>query len=80
MPVLWFEEHVVADESVGALVRIILLMPLVGEILGIILVLLAIILMAVPFIKRHHKELQENDLKPVELIQISPENLPLMKN
>lgn len=78
MPIIWFEQHVLADESLGRSVRLMLAGPMIGEIMGIVTVLIAITLMAFSFVKKEKKELDEKSPKSVELTEIPAESYPLM--
>lgn len=83
MPVLWFEQHVVASKTVSNLVKIILAAPLAGQILGVILVIIGVAcLLASCYCKHHEYEIANSDPSKTENARTTklPERLPLVKN
>ena len=82
MPVLWFEQHVVADESLANLVKLLILAPTIGQILGMILVLTGLtLIICACFCKRekHVSQLINKQKTENQMTTILPESLPLVK-
>jgi hypothetical protein len=83
MPVLWFEQHVVADDSLAYLVKLILAASTAGQILGIVFVMIGVtlILFACPCTRdKFAVKAVEKQKTETQMTTIIPESLPLMKN
>lgn len=82
MPVLWFEQHVVASKNVVNIVKLVLGAPLAGEILGIIFVIIGTTLLLVSCCKRDQKETPSTNKSKTDFQKTSNlgESLPLVKN
>lgn len=83
MPVLWFEQHVVASKTISNLVKLILAVPLIGQVLGALLLLFGIVLvLSVCCCNNDQYEipLTENSKTENQKTTNLPETLPLMKN
>lgn len=83
MPVLWFEQHVVADESLASLVKVILAAPMAGQVLGIVFVMIGVTLLFFACTFTRDKFVitpVENQKTGTQTKTIIPESLPLMKN
>jgi hypothetical protein len=82
MPVLWFEQHVVATRTVSNLVKIILAAPTTGQIFGVAVAIIGIALLLAAFLKDSLNsevvadQMKTESQKPTNL----PESLPLMKH
>lgn len=82
MPVLWFQQHVAASEDITNIIKLILIMPAAGQILGLILVIFGILLTLSSFLSHNpkHKFLPDTELINVEQkVTTLPEALPLIK-
>lgn len=85
MPILWFEQHVVASSTIAQLVMLILAAPTAGQVLGVIFVIIGIILALSAFMCKR----EEFDVPPASTDKLKtetqittnlPETRPLMKN
>lgn len=85
MPILWFEQHVVASSTIAQLVKVILAAPTIGQVLGGIFVIIGIILVLLAFMCKREEfnaPLASTDKLKTET-QITtnlPETRPLMRN
>lgn len=81
MPILWFEQHIVATKTVSNVVKLILAAPTAGQILGVIFAIIGITLTFLScFRKRVVFAPQMSNKSKTESQKINlPENLPLMK-
>lgn len=78
MPVLWFEQHVMATKTVSNLVQLILIAPAAGQVLGAIFLLLGVMLCLSTCLCNKVPQLDKKteSRKTTHL----PESSPLMKN
>lgn len=80
MPVLWFEQHVVATEKVGSIVKLILAAPLAGQILGVVFVIIGIATTLTSCAcRRHDYEIPLADKSKTDHQKNVTESLPLVK-
>lgn len=83
MPVLWFEQHVVADKTVSNIVKLILAAPTLGQILGFIFAVTGLALFVAAIVcKRDAFVVQLTDKSKTDSQKTTnlPETLPLMRN
>jgi hypothetical protein len=84
MPIIWFEQHVVATKNVANLVKVILAAPIAGKILGIIFAIIGITLsLAACKVKRDHYKIPQTDNLKTDSQTATkniPEMSPLMRN
>lgn len=84
MPVLWFEQHVVADKSLADLVKLILAAPTAGQILGIVFVMIGVTFMFFACSYKRDKFVvvtaEDKQKTDIQMKTITHESLPLMKN
>lgn len=82
MPVLWFEQHVVASKSIANIVKLILALPVAGQILGVIFVIIGLTLVFTAWShKRDGYQMTAVDNTKTESQTANlPETLPMLKN
>lgn len=82
MPILWFEQHVKADQDIANIVKLILAAPAAGQIIGVILVIIGLLLVVTTCLctKGGYKVPSTDKSKTEIQITNLPESLPLMKN
>jgi hypothetical protein len=84
MPVLWFEQHVVASNNVANLVKIVLAAPLAGQIMGAILIIIGVACLLASCMNHSHSEYEIANLESTKTENATtkttklPERLPLM--
>lgn len=83
MPILWFEQHVVASNNIANLVKLILAAPTAGQIIGALLVIIGSTLILTSCLcKRSHRyDVPSIDVTKTDAQQTTklPETLPLMR-
>lgn len=80
MPVLWFEQHVVATEDVTNIVKFILAAPLAGQLLGVIFFTIGTIFLLVSCLSKDYEiQAQPTNISKTESQKYLPESLPLVK-
>ena len=89
MPILWFEQHVQASETVVNLVKLVLAAPKIGQIIGWILFIVGLALTLTLFCKHHDYEVASSEILKTEIRKTSvnyhnnnnnlPEMLPMLK-
>lgn len=81
MPILWFEQHVVASSSVASMVKLVLAAPTIGQVLGVILLIIGLICMISVFICTREKfqvlKTEENPKTEILMTNL-PEARPLV--
>lgn len=82
MPVLWFEQHVVASKGIANIVKLILALPVGGQILGVIFVIIGLTLVFTAWShKRDGYQMTSGDNSKTESQTANlPETLPMLKN
>lgn len=81
MPVLWFEQHVVANEDVATKVKLILAGPLAGQLLGISFLIIGVMLLLASWLfKRDEYKIPLTMKSNLKTEPQKPESLPLVKN
>jgi uncharacterized membrane protein YidH (DUF202 family) len=83
MPVLWFEQHVVADKTLSSLVKLALAGPLIGTSFGVVVILIGVILIALSVVRKREKvsyEMKEKNLMALSDGLMQAESLPLVKS
>lgn len=84
MPILWFEQHVVASSDIARLVKLILAAPTIGQVLGGIIFIIGLALGISALCRRaENYEIPPSSDKLKTETQITtnlPETRPLMKN
>jgi len=79
MPVLWFEQHVKASDSIASTVKWILFIPTAGQLLGVLLTIVGFTL-TVWTIQRRNGPTEILPLNGGGELTKLPETRPLMKN
>lgn len=83
MPILWFEQHVIADKSLANLVKLILAAPTAGQILGFVFILLGVTLIFFACLctrDKYNVPLEDKLKTDIQKTTITSESLPLMRN
>lgn len=90
MPVLWFEQHVVMSESIANEIKLVLNLPLMGQIMGVVICIIGLItLLIVPLLRlcscaKNHKvkditcDVHMKEKKIIEANGSLPENKKLL--